>query len=112
MLVGGSLTTIGLAIASGPMLILFVVVGTMIRIPSLQVLTLVLMDTREVGERRVGTATGLFFAVAEIGGFIGPLMMGLIRDATGTLTGGVVMLALLTGVLAAVPLLIRERPSD
>jgi len=55
---------------------------------------------------------GLFFAVAEIGGFIGPLVMGLIRDATGTLTGGVVMLALLTGVLAAAPLLIRERPSD
>jgi cyanate permease len=112
MLVGGSLTTVGLAIASGPMLILSVVAGTMIRIPSLQVLTLVLMDTREVGERRVGTAMGLFFAVAEIGGFIGPLVMGLIRDATGTLTGGVVMLALLTGVLAAAPLLIRERPSD
>lgn len=112
MLAGGSLTTLGVAFFSGPLLIAMVIVGSMIRMPSLQVLTLVLMDTKEIGEHRLGTAAGMFFAVAEIGGFAGPLMMGVIRDATGTLTGGVVTLGVLTGVLSLVPLLIRERRAN
>jgi hypothetical protein len=100
---------LALAFASGGTLVALVVVGSMIRFPALQLLTLVLMDTPEVGMRRLATTTGIFFAVAEVGGFTGPLTMGLVRDATGELTGGVLALAVVTAAMAPLPLLLSER---
>jgi cyanate permease len=109
MLASSAAITAGLAFASGGTLVALVVVGSMIRFPALQLLTLVLMDTPEVGMRRLATTTGIFFAVAEVGGFTGPLMMGLVRDATGELTGGVIALAVVTTAMAPLSLLLRER---
>ena len=48
------------------------------------------------------------FTVAEVGGFSGPLMLGIIRDATGSLEAGVITLAIVTGLLMTSTLLIRE----
>jgi len=109
MLASSAAITAGLVFASGGTLVALVAVGSMIRFPALQLLTLVLMDTPEVGMRRLATTTGIFFTVAEVGGFTGPLTMGLVRDATGDLTGGVLALAVVTAAMAPLPLLLRER---
>ena len=47
------------------------------------VLVLMLIETPEVGTRRAGSAAGLFFSVAEIGGVLGSVTIGLLFDATG-----------------------------
>ena len=73
------------------------------------VLTLILMETRGVGAVRMGAAGGLFFAAAEIGGFGGPFLLGIIRDTAGLLEPGVVFLAALSAVLVFSLPLIRER---
>jgi nitrate/nitrite transporter NarK len=109
MLAGGALTTIGLTSFTGPALIAMVLVGTIIRLPAMQVLTLVLLETPGVGARRMGTAGGLFFAIAEIGGFTGPLMMGLVRDSTDSLTGGLWVIVAMAAFAVVLPVLIRER---
>jgi MFS transporter, CP family, cyanate transporter len=109
MLAGGAVTTIGLVFLSGPALIAMVLIGTVIRLPAMQVLTLVLMETPGVGAKRVGAAAGLFFAIAEIGGFTGPLMMGMVRDSTGSLTAGLWVIAAIAASTTILPLLIRER---
>lgn len=109
MLAGGAVTTAGLIFFEGPALIAMVVIGTVIRLPAMQILTLVLLETPGVGARRIGAAGGIFFAVAEIGGFTGPLMMGMVRDATGTLAAGLWVIIAVAGTAAALPLLIRER---
>ncbi len=57
----------------------------------------------------MGAAGGLFFAAAEIGGFGGPFLLGVIRDATGALEPGVLFLAGLSAVLVLSLPLIRER---
>ena len=111
MLLGGALTTAGLACFSGTALIAMVLLGTVIRSPAMQVLTLVLMETPGVGAKRVGAAAGLFFAVAEIGGFTGPLTLGVVRDSSGGLTLGLWIIVAITAVAAVLPLLIRERRS-
>ncbi len=72
------------------------------------VLMLLLMDAPGVGTRRMGLATGLYFSVGEIGGFLGPLLMGAMRDSTGSLSAGVLLLAVLAGLGALPALLIRE----
>ena len=58
---------------------------------------LILMDARGVDLRNVGAAGGLFFSIAEIGGVLGPVMLGAVSDATGGFSGG---LLLLTGICA------------
>ncbi len=108
MLMGGTLSTIGLVYFTGSALIAMVLLGTAIRLPAMQVLTLVLMETPGVGAKRVGLAAGVFFAIAEIGGFTGPLMMGVVRDATGGLDGGLWVIVAITAATTALPLLIRE----
>jgi cyanate permease len=69
--------------------------------PLIPVLMLVLMETPEVGSRYMGSAGGIFFCVAEIGGFLGPSIVGYFVDLTGTFLVGACFLALLGLVISA-----------
>ena len=54
---------------------------------------LTLMETPEVASKYLGSATGVFFCVAEIGGFLGPFCLGYLVDISGTfITGGILLL--------------------
>lgn len=57
---------------------------------------LLLMDAPGVPPERAGMAGGMFFTVAEIGGVLGPLSIGVVSDASG---GFAVPLWMLTGVV-------------
>jgi cyanate permease len=46
----------------------------------------------------------MFFCVAEIGGFTGPLLMGILVDVTGNFMAGALFLA---GLCAAIAVLTR-----
>lgn len=76
------------------------------------VLMLVLMDARGVNLRNAGAAGGLFFSTAEIGGVVGPVMLGAVSDATGGFGGGLALLTAICAVLLALLWLLRreERP--
>ena len=68
---------------------------------SFPLLMLILMDTPEVGSRYMGSAGGIFFCVAEIGGFTGPLIIGALVDMTGTFLAGISFLVILSLVIFA-----------
>jgi hypothetical protein len=68
---------------------------------------LILMDTPEVGPRYMGSAGGMFFCVAEIGGFSGPLVMGVLVDVTGTFLAGTLFLSGLCLAMAFMAFLLR-----
>ncbi len=74
-------------------------------------LILILMDSPEVGSRHMGSAGGLFFCVAEIGGFGGPLMMGVLVDMTGTFLAGAIFLTCALLIILSMALLLRTQPS-
>lgn len=94
---------------SGAPLVVGVVLQGVVRGALTPILILLLIESPEVGENRVGSAGGLFFSAAELGGFLGPFTIGLVADATGgfsaalyMLTGlCVLMMALLTRLRAA-----------
>ncbi|WP_250137753.1 MFS transporter [Halorientalis salina] len=46
-----------------------------------------------IGERLTGAAVGLVFAVGEVGGFLGPVVIGTLHDATGSYVPGLAVLA-------------------
>ncbi len=59
----------------------------------LPMLMLVIMDDPGVGSQNMGLAGGIFFSVAEIGGFTGPLLMGVMVDFTDSFIPGASILA-------------------
>ena len=99
-----------LLIGSGALVLLalgLVVLGA-VRSSITPVSLLTLMEAPRVGARNMGAAGGLYFTTGEIGGVMGPLLMGVLADATGgfgsgqlLLTGVSVVLCCLTVVLGA-----------
>lgn len=64
-------------------------------------LVLALMDTPEVASKYLGSATGVFFCVSEIGGFFGPFVVGYLVDLTGGfLTGALFLVSLSIAIVA------------
>ena len=61
--------------------------------PFMALLLLILMDSPGVEARYMGSSGGMFYCVAEIGGFAGPFFMGVLVDLTGTFMAGAIFLA-------------------
>jgi cyanate permease len=61
-----------------------------------------------IGPRLTATATGLIFSVGEIGGFLGPFVVGSLRDATGTFATGLLVLSVGGAVVVAAGLAMSE----
>lgn len=50
------------------------------------------IELEGIGPRLTATATGLIYAIGEIGGFLGPFLVGALEDATGSYIAGFVLL--------------------
>ncbi len=112
LLLIGALGNIGVIHLAGPALITILALSGPARLSVLSLLTLVLMETRSVGRQYMGAASGMLFTVAEIGGFTGPLFLGLLRDVTDTLTSGLVLLTVVAGTLSLSGLFITEEHQE
>lgn len=96
--------------ATGPGLVIGLVLQDIARGSLMVVSVLVLMESPEVGSRNIGAAGGLFFSAAEIGGVLGPLTIGLVYDLTGGFAAGLFLLA---GLCAGLMILVRAlRPAE
>ncbi|MEV7574421.1 MFS transporter [Pseudarthrobacter sp. NPDC089323] len=52
-----------------------------------------LMDMPDVGPKHMGAAAGIYFSVGELGGFVGPTVIGLAVGLTGSFLPGVAVLS-------------------
>ncbi|MGB7299651.1 MAG: MFS transporter [Burkholderiaceae bacterium] len=68
------------------------------------VLILTLVELPGIGRQHAGTAGGLFFSAAEVGGVLGPLSLGVLYDYTGNFSLGLMMFT-----VAAIALAITTR---
>ncbi len=80
--------------------------------PIMPLLVLVLMDIPEVGSKYMGSAAGMYFCVAEIGGFGGPFIMGAIRDLTGDFLVGTSFIAGLAVAMSVMASLLKIKPAS
>jgi nitrate/nitrite transporter NarK len=71
-------------------------------------LMLLMMDDPDVSPENMGLAGGIFFSVAEIGGFTGPLLMGVMVDVSGTFLPGTSILAGMGIVLLVLTFLLKK----
>ncbi len=64
------------------------------------ILMLVLMDAPQIGPQRMGAVAGLYFTAGEVGGVLGPLVLGVVADLTSGFLGGMLLLAGVSFALA------------
>ena len=60
------------------------------------VLILTLVELPEIGERYAGVASGIFFSAAEIGGVLGPLMLGILYEPGSGFSSGLTLLTVIS----------------
>ena len=104
------LTTLTLVIvvkATGTFLLTGLILLGFVSSSLMPLMILILMDSPEVETRYMGYAGGMFFCVAEMGGFTGPLIMGVLVDLTGTFMIGAVFLAILCLVIFSMTFLLK-----
>jgi len=75
------------------------------------VLVLTLVEVPGVGDKRAGSAGGLFFSAAEIGGVGGPVLLGVLFHAHGHFNSSLVVLAFLGALLVLSVLPLRRQLS-
>jgi cyanate permease len=85
----------------------------LVRSSLMTVLILTLVELPLIDTRQTGTASGLFFSAAEVGGVLGPLGLGFMYDLTGGFDAGLYLLAAIAAAMAAGTLLLSRlaRPS-
>lgn len=107
------LLTMGLSImaigkATG-FLLIFGIIAIGICLGSLTpVLLTLLMDAPEVGPNRMGAAGGLYFSFGEVGGILGPFMIGFLKDMTGLFIHGLIVLTAIAICMMVFSAFIRE----
>ncbi len=69
---------------------------------------LMLVEIPEVGSRYAGSAGGLFFSAAEIGGVLGPLTIGVVFDTGGGFTPALLLLTAVCALLLVLLAWLRQ----
>lgn len=105
LLAAAFLATLLLQAMSGPLLASGLVLQGIARSSLTTVAILILVELPEIGPRRAGAASGMFFSAAEIGGVTGPLALGAVSQATGDFSAA---LYGLSGLMIAMMLLARR----
>jgi len=72
---------------------------------------LILMDLPEVGSEHMGAAGGIYFTIAEVGGFLGPFIVGALVDITGSFLAGASILSLMGVCIFAMILTLKPPPN-
>ncbi len=103
------LATLLLQAKSGPLLFAGMILQGIARSTMFTVMMLTLMEMRDVGDRNTGTASGLLFTAAEMGGASGPILLGLVHDATGGFSAGLAILTIVTSLLLGGALQLRRQ---
>ena len=103
-----SIGLIGLSASNNNLSIISLILVNFTSAPIWPILTLILIDTKEIGPRRIGAAMGLAFAAAEIGGFSGPLLLGVVQQAFGSIVPGLIGISVILVLLVFPATLIKE----
>jgi CP family cyanate transporter-like MFS transporter len=108
LIAGAGAATLILSFGSGPLLALALLFLGIARGSMVTITVLLLMESRGVGTRHTGAASGLFFSAAEMGGMLGPLGIGILHDASGGFSSGLYLLSGISLVLLLLLGLLRK----
>ena len=94
------LASLTLMIPGNEYLIASLIMQGFVRASLMTVLILTLMELPSIKSNESGTASGLFFSAAEVGGVLGPLGLGILYDVTGGFSARLYTLAAIAAAMA------------
>jgi cyanate permease len=109
LFVVSALSLVLVAASSGIVLVGGLVLFGLSSTAATPLLMLILMESPEIGAKYIGSAAGLFFCVAEVGGFTGPLILGAMRNTTGDFFLGTIFVAGLAVIMSVLGLYLKKR---
>ncbi|MFW9768622.1 MAG: CynX/NimT family MFS transporter [Candidatus Thorarchaeota archaeon] len=95
-------------ISTGSFLLVSLIVFGVTSSAVMPLMLVVMMDLPVVGAENTGIASGLFFSIGQIMGFMGPLLVGYLTDLTGSFIPALILLSLIVGVVCSLTLILRE----
>jgi len=93
LLIASGLTILTIMLAKGWLLVVAIAVEGFCAAAFAPLMLNTLMEMPSVGARNTGAAAGLYFSVGELGGTIGPVLMGIAADLTGSFLTGMILVA-------------------
>lgn len=97
-----SVSMTGATMVEGPLLYLTVGLEGFCAAALVPLMMNTLMELPEIGPSHVGAAAALYFTIGEVGGFVGPTVVGAVVGGTGSFTAGVGALSLVMAAMALV----------
>jgi cyanate permease len=107
LLVVSALTIVSIVFAKGWLLVLAIAVEGFCAAAFAPLMLNTLMEMPSVGAKNTGAAAGLYFSIGELGGTLGPLIMGVAADLTGSFVAGMMLVASIVAVMIVPALRIR-----
>lgn len=107
LLIASGLTILTIMVAKGWLLLVAIAVEGFCAAAFAPLMLNTLMEMPSVGARNTGSAAGLYFSVGEFGGAIGPVLMGVAADVTGSFLTGMILVASIMFVTIVPALRIR-----
>lgn len=95
-------------ITSGTFLLISLVIYGIISGAIMPLMLVVMMDLPNVGSKHTGIATGLFFSIGGIMGFISPSLVGFMTDLYGDFVPALLLLSIIVEATIVVALFLRE----
>jgi len=95
-------------VTSGSFLLLSLIVYGIISGAMMPLMLVVMMDLPSVGADYTGIASGLFFSIGPLMGFIGPILVGNLRDLTGDFIVPLILLALVVEAMLLFTFFLEE----
>jgi cyanate permease len=102
------LATLLLLAESTPLMVIGLALQGIARSSMMTVAMLTLVETPGIGERHAATASGMFFSAAEVGGASGPVLVGLIHDASAGFGPSLGFLSAIAALLVVAALWLRR----
>ena len=112
LIISAGLASLLLIFKTGLLLLIGLIFQGIARGSLMTIAILTLVELPEVGEKKAGIASGLFFSAAEIGGVAGPLMLGSVYDMTGSFNLGLNVLTFTMSLLFMFNVILRKNSKD
>lgn len=93
LLIANALAILAIVFSQGWLLVLVIAFEGFVAAALTPLMLNTLMEMPSVGAKNTGAAAGLYFTVGELGGTLGPVLMGMVADLTGSFAVGMVMVA-------------------
>ena len=107
--IAAATSSLMLRVDSGPVLTAGLFLQGVAKSSLMTVLILTLVELPEIGERYAGVASGIFFSAAEVGGVLGPLLLGVLYMPGAGFGNGLWLLTTVALILIAGALILLKR---